>query len=74
MEEPAGGLSERFEHEDTREDGEGREVVGQILFGEADVLNANQTSVGDGFDPVDEVKFHASLLQIEGVSAIPSIN
>jgi hypothetical protein len=38
-------------------------MVGQILFGEGHELDGDQPVVGDGFDLVDQVKFHASLPQ-----------
>src|SRR5207247_3745469 len=59
VQQPPGRLGQGLEHHDAREDREGGEVVGEVFLGQTDVLHRNDPVVGERFDPVDQVEFHA---------------
>jgi len=58
LDEEAAGLDEGLEHHDAGEDGEGGEVVLEILLGAGDVLEGDDAVVGEGEDAVDEIELH----------------
>jgi len=59
VDEPAGGLDHRFEHQHARQDGKIGEMFGQVLFGEGDAFLSHDPAAGVQLDDaVNQVELH----------------